>query len=49
MRKLAIVASVGYGATSFGLYSGFPTNHWGAPDNDNYITHSGFVRLAVKF
>lgn len=43
------IISIGYGVSNFSLYSGFPRNHWGSPDRDNYITHSGFVGGAYKF
>lgn len=43
------IFTVGYGITNFNLYSGCPTNHWGAPERDNYITHSGFIGGAYKF
>lgn len=43
------IFTIGYGASNFSLYSGFPNNHWGAPDKDKYITHSGFIGGAYKF
>lgn len=43
------IVSVGYGISNFSLYSGWPTNHWGSPDRDNYITHSGFIGGTYKF
>ncbi len=43
------IFTIGYGITDFSLYSGNPVNHWGLPDVDNYITHSGFVGIAYKF
>ncbi|MDE7376314.1 MAG: hypothetical protein K2N16_05655 [Muribaculaceae bacterium] len=43
------IVFVGYGFSSFSLYSGFPTSHWGAPSKDNYTTHFGFIGTAYKF
>lgn len=43
------IVSIGYGISNFSLYSGYPTNHWGSTDNDNYITHSVFIGGAYKF
>ncbi|MDE6320858.1 MAG: hypothetical protein K2L93_01010 [Muribaculaceae bacterium] len=43
------IFTIGYGVTNFCLYSGFPTNHWGWRDTDDYITHSGFIGGAYKF
>lgn len=43
------VFSVGFGITDFSLYSGYPINHWGTPDCDNYTTYSGFIGIAYKF
>jgi len=43
------IFTIGYGISNFSLYSGFPNNHWGTPDKDNYITHSGFIGGAYKF
>lgn len=43
------ILTLGYGISNFSLYSGFPDNHWGAPDNDNYITHLVFLGAAYKF
>ncbi len=43
------ILMVGYGISDFSLYSGYPHNHWGASDPDNYITHSGFIGGAYKF
>lgn len=40
---------LGYGISNFSLYSGFPTNHWGEPEKDNYTTHSVFIGAAYKF
>ena len=40
---------VGYGISDYSLYSGFPTAMNGLPQNDNYITHSGFIGTAYKF
>lgn len=44
-----VVFTIGYGISNFSLYSGYPDNYWGLPDNDNYITHSGFIGIACKF
>lgn len=43
------IISAGYEYSNFSLYSGYPYNEHGLPDNDNYTTHSGFLGLAVKF
>ncbi|MCD8385318.1 MAG: hypothetical protein LUD17_00340 [Bacteroidales bacterium] len=43
------ILTIGYGISDFSLYSGYPTNHWGNPDKDKYITHSGFIGGAYKF
>lgn len=43
------IFSIGYGISNFSLYSGYPSNRWGTPDNDNYITHTGFIGAAYKF
>lgn len=43
------IVFVGYGITNFSLYSGNPINRHGLPNNDNYITHSGFIGTAYKF
>ena len=44
-----VVLSFGYEYSNFSLYSGYPHNEHGLPDNDNYPTHSGFVGLSYKF
>lgn len=44
-----ILFSIGYGISDFCLYSGYPTNHWGMPDNDKYLTHSVFISISYKF
>lgn len=43
------IFTIGYGVSNFSLYSGFPNNHWGTPNKDKYITHSGFIGGAYKF
>lgn len=43
------IFTIGYGISNYSLYSGYPTNHWGYPNEDNYITHSGFIGGAYKF
>lgn len=43
------IFTIGYGISNFSLYSGAPVNHWGLPDNTNYITHTGFIGGAIKF
>ena len=44
-----LIFTIGYGITNFCLYSGYPHNSWGLPDNDHYLTHSGFIGAAYKF
>lgn len=44
-----LVLSIGYGVSNFSLYSGRPFNENGLPDDDNYITHNGFIGCAYKF
>lgn len=43
------IFTIGYGVSNYSLYSGSPINHWGLPDRNNYITHSGFIGGAYKF
>lgn len=43
------VFSIGFGISDYSLYSGYPTNHWGDPERDNYTTYSGFLGFALKF
>lgn len=40
---------IGYGYSSFSLYSGAPYNANGLPDNLNRYTHSGFVSMSWRF
>lgn len=49
MQVERFIVTLGYAVSNFSLYSGFPTNHWGDPDTDNYITHSCLVAFAIKF
>lgn len=44
-----LIVFAGYGVSNFSLFSGFPDNHGGTPERDNYITHSGFIGTAWKF
>lgn len=44
-----LILTLGYGISDFSLYSGYPTNMQGLPDDDNYITHTAFVSCSYKF
>ena len=49
MQLDRFILTIGYGISDFALYSGYPDNMHGLPDNDNYITHTVFVGTAFKF
>lgn len=40
---------IGYGYSSFSLYSGAPYSYNGLPDDLNRFTHSGFVSMSWRF
>lgn len=44
-----LILTLGYGISDFSLYSGYPTNMQGLPDDDNYITHTAFIACSYKF
>lgn len=44
-----VAITLGYGISDFNLYSGRPYSHYGLPDKDFRITHSGFISCAYKF
>lgn len=44
-----LIFTLGYGISDFSLYSGYPTNMHGLPDDDNYITHTVFIGCSYKF
>lgn len=49
MQINRFIFTLGYGVSNFSLYSGYPDNHWGTPDADDYITHTAFIGGAYKF
>lgn len=44
-----IIVYAGYGISNFNLFSGYPTNLYNPPSNDNDITHSVFIGVGYKF
>lgn len=44
-----LVFQLGYGITSFNLYSGRPWNENGLPDDTEALTHSGFISIGYRF
>ena len=44
-----LIFTLGYGISDYSLYSGYPDNMQGSPDNDNYITHTAFIGISYKF